>query len=91
MASFSKKCFFISPIGKSGTKVRENANKTYAIIQSIVEKYGYSIYRADKHDKSGSITRKIFDDIIKSDLIIADLTRLNSNVLYRVWDMSYNR
>jgi hypothetical protein len=85
MSSDPKKCFVISPIGANDSQIRKNANLLFeTIIITITKKYGYETLRSDTNDKFGQITREIFKEISTSDLIIADLTCLNPNVLYEL-------
>lgn len=80
-----KTCFVISPIGKEGTEVRTNADEVLDyIIGPVCEKYGYSVIRADKMPNSGLITKAIIEQIIKADIVIADLTGNNPNVFYEL-------
>lgn len=80
-----KTCFVISPIGKKGEDVRKNADEVLEyIINPVCEKYGYSVTRADKMTNSGLITKSIIEQIISSDLVIADLTGSNPNVFYEL-------
>ena len=80
-----KTCFVISPIGKNGDDIRKNADEVLEyIINPICEKYGYSVIRADKMANSGLITKAIIEQIISSDLVIADLTGSNPNVFYEL-------
>lgn len=75
----------ISPIGKSGEDIRKNADDVLKyIIDPVCEKYGYSVIRADKMSNSGLITKAIIEQIISSDLVIADLTGSNPNVFYEL-------
>ncbi len=81
----TKTCFVISPIGKVGEDVRKNADEVLEyIINPTCEKYGYSVIRADKMANSGLITKAIIEQIISSDLVIADLTGSNPNVFYEL-------
>ena len=80
-----KTCFVISPIGKTGDDIRKNADEVLEyIINPICKKYGYSVIRADKMANSGLITKAIIEQIISSDLVIADLTGSNPNVFYEL-------
>lgn len=80
-----KVCFIISPIGKEGTDIRQNSDEVLEyIINPVCEKRGYSVIRADKMPNSGLITKAIIEQIIKADLVIADLTGNNPNVFYEL-------
>ena len=80
-----KVCFVICPIGKAGSETRRRSDLTLKyIINPIVEEFGYYPIRADKISESGMITHQIIDYIIKSPLVIADLTDVNPNVFYEL-------
>ena len=80
-----KVCFMITPIGKEGTDIRKNADEVLKyIINPICELHGYKVERADKMANSGLITKAIIEQIISSDLVIADLTGNNPNVFYEL-------
>ena len=80
-----KVCFVICPIGKAGSDTRRFSDLTLEyIIKPIVEEFGYHLIRADKISEPGMITYQIIDYIIKSPLVIADLTDVNPNVFYEL-------
>lgn len=80
-----KECFIICPIGSEGSDTRERANKLRDhIIDEAVRDFGYRIVRADEISEPGSITTQIIEQIINSDLVIADLTDHNPNVFYEL-------
>jgi hypothetical protein len=80
-----KKCFVISPIGEEGSDVRKIADQVLKhLIMPVTQEYGYETVRADKIADSGLITKAILQNIISSDLVIADLSRHNPNVFYEL-------
>lgn len=80
-----KKCFVISPIGEEGTPTRDRSDKVFRhIITPSVELHGYKPIRADKISEPGMITSQIIQNIIESDLIVADLSERNPNVFYEL-------
>lgn len=80
-----KTCFVICPIGDEGTETRKWSDLTFKyIIKPVAEKFGYTPIRADHIKESGMITYQIIDQLIESDLIIADLTASNPNVYYEL-------
>lgn len=81
----SKECFVICPIGEVDSDTRRHSDLTFNyIIKPVVEEFGYSPNRADMVKESGMITTQIIDKIIKSPLVIADLTDSNPNVFYEL-------
>lgn len=80
-----KVCFVICPIGKTDSDTRKRSDLTFNfIIKPVVENFGYSPIRADHINESGMITHQIIDYLIKSPLVIADLTDSNPNVFYEL-------
>lgn len=84
----NRQVFIISPIGETGTETRIRADQVlkYIIVPSMIE-CGFAeneVVRADTISKPGAITHQIISAIIKSDVVIADLTDLNANVFYEL-------
>lgn len=64
---------------------RDDLDKIYnEYIKNPLIEEGYNINRADDISKSTNILEDIVDFIIKSDIIIADLTGKNPNVFYEL-------
>ena len=81
----NKICFVISPIGNEGSEIRKRSDLTYEyIIRPVVEKFGYTLNRADYIKEPGIITSQIIDKIVESSLVIADLSDNNPNVFYEL-------
>ncbi len=77
--------FFISAIGDEESDYRKWSDKILKnFIQPICRSLGYQITRADKVSTPGSISIDIVERLIKSDLVIADLTWSNPNVFYEL-------
>ena len=82
--SASKKCFVISPIGETNSDTRVRSDQVLRhIIRPAVEP-SYNAVRADEIAEPGMITSQIMQRVIEDDLVIADLTDLNPNVLYEL-------
>jgi hypothetical protein len=77
-------CFFISPIGKDGSKERKRADQVQRHILSEVLSPKYKIVRADELAHPGSITHQIIDLLYRAELVVADLTGSNANVAYEL-------
>lgn len=80
-----KECFIITPIGSVGSEI---FNKTEGLIQSVLspvlKKFGFIPIPAHYINKSGSINKQIIDKIVNCDLVIANLTGVNPNVMYEL-------
>lgn len=80
-----KKCFIITPIGNEGSEIRKIAdNFIEHVIKPALEAFEYEPIPAHKISKSGSIIQQIIDHLIHDDLVIANLTGPNPNVMYEL-------
>lgn len=80
-----KKCFVVSPIGDEGTEIRHHADKVLKyLITPVCQQLDYSVVRADQITGSSHIDQDVFTHLKEDDLVIADLTDLNANVLIEV-------
>jgi len=78
-------CFYISPIGEDGSEHRQHADLFLgSIVEPALEEFGLTVVRADKIGKPGMITAQIIEHILKSKLVIADLSYHNPNVFYEL-------
>lgn len=79
-----KKCFIITPIGDEGSDIRRHIDGVNnAAIRPALDKE-YEIKVAHESYNTGSITKEVILDIYESDLVIANLTGLNPNVMYEL-------
>lgn len=84
-AEFEKTCFYITPIGDDGSEARKHSDLFLgSIVEPAMEQFGFQVVRADAIDKPGTITRQIIDYILRSRLVIADLSFHNPNVFYEL-------
>ena len=87
-------CFVIMPFGEKkykprGAKDNEwitiNFDNVYQqIIHSAITAAGMDPIRADEEQTRGSIHKPMFERIILSDYVVADLTGANANVFYEM-------
>lgn len=78
-------CFYISPIGEEDTDHRRHADLFLgSLVEPALEEFHLKVVRADKIDKPGMITKQILEYILKSKLVIADLSFHNPNVFYEL-------
>lgn len=86
-ATAKKTCFIIGPIGDTATPIRQLADWLLkGIIRPVLEdkEFSYLVKRADHDTNPGSITSSVIDDVINSDIVIADLTGFNPNAFYEL-------
>lgn len=79
-----KKCFIITPIGDDGSSIRRHIDGIIdaAIVPAINDRY--EIIVAHRVTATGSINKQVIKNIYESDLVIANLTTLNPNVMYEL-------
>jgi len=84
-AQFESTCFYIAPIGDEGSEPRKHSDLFLgSIVEPAMEPFQLTVIRADAIDKPGIITRQIIDYIMRSRLVIADLSFHNPNVFYEL-------
>ena len=80
-----KKCFIITPIGNEASEIRKKAEGIIsAVIRPILADLEFDIYVPHEMSSPGSITDEIIYHILKDELVIANLTGLNANVMYEL-------
>lgn len=79
-----KKCFIITPIGDDTDPIRRHIEGIIdaAITPALGDEF--DIIVAHRMAKSGSITKQIINEINQADLVIANLTDRNPNVMYEL-------
>lgn len=79
------KCFVITPIGEKGSSVRLRTDELLDnIIKPVLEELGYEVIVPHEMDDAGSITNKIIQHIVNDEMVVANLTGLNPNVMYEL-------
>lgn len=80
-----KSCFIITPIGQKGSETYvKTEGLINAVLEPVLKEFGFKPVPAHKIEVTGSITKQIIDYIIKCDLVIANLTNVNPNVMYEL-------
>jgi len=84
-AHFESTCFYITPIGDEGSEYRKHSDLFLGtFIEPAVEPFKLRVIRADQIDKPGVITKQVISYLLKSRLVIADLSFHNPNVFYEL-------
>ena len=80
-----KSCFIITPIGKEHDPIRRHIDGVIkAVIEPVLEENDYEPIVPHYMTTPGSIDKQIIKQIYKSDLVIANLTDVNPNVMYEL-------
>ena len=86
MSEQAKVCFVVSPIGGSGSEIRQKADDFLEYIISKCKPLAsqYKIVRGDQITEPGRITTQVIRLIESAELVIADVTGGNPNVYYEL-------
>lgn len=81
-----KKCFIITPIGNENSDIFRKAKGVIeSVIKPVLEENGFGdIKPAYEIMESGMISNQIINRIINDDLVVANLTGNNPNVMYEL-------
>lgn len=80
-----KTCLVISPVGEEGSETRVKADDLLEnVLRPAAEGRGYTVVRADQLPTPGQITPQLAKLLVEADLVLADLTEHNPNVLYEL-------
>lgn len=80
-----KVCFIISPLGPDSSETRRKADGLIkAVIRPTLSTLGYNVIAPHEIDATGSITNQVIKLLLEADMVIANLTDLNPNVMYEL-------
>lgn len=78
-------CFVVSPIGGDGTETRRSIDGLMdAAIEPALVESGFEVSVAHRMVSPGSITNQVIELLLTADLVVANLTGLNPNVMYEL-------
>jgi hypothetical protein len=82
----SGECFVIAPIGSDDTDTRNRTEDLldYVIKPVVEDEFGLNLEVAHRIDEPGNITRQVMELLFDAELVIADLTEHNPNVMYEL-------
>ena len=84
-ADFQASCFYITPIGEDDSEQRKHSDLFLGnIVEPALATFQLRVVRADAIDKPGMITGQVIEYLLRSRLVIADLSYHNPNVFYEL-------
>ncbi len=86
MSGHEKSCFIITPIGEENSEIRRKADGVIkSAIKPVLDNNDYiDVKAAHEITTIGSINNQVITRIANDDLVIANLTGLNPNVMYEL-------
>jgi hypothetical protein len=82
---FDSICFFLAPIGQEGDLERKHSDMVLeTLLEHALAPSQLKVVRADKITQPGMISKQIIEYILRSKLVIADMSFHNPNAFYEL-------
>ncbi len=81
----SQECFVIAPIGPPRSDTRDQTEGLLdEAIRPVLKGFGLDVTAPHEIAEAGSIPKQVIQHLLEAELVIADLTDLNPNVMYEL-------